>query len=254
MTGGVLPLAASTRRGSNTAMQINRVWRACREFPRRLLGSVDEAIMPLRCAFCGTRTLPGERLVCDACRGDLPWLHRPRLAAPAPITTLVTPLAYEFPVDAAVKALKFKRRLYYAPAFAELLCDAMRFLPRDIDALLPVPLHWRRRAFRGFNQALEISAGLRRSYGLPLVTGVVRSRATRSQSGLSAAARRRNVRDAFVARRRLNVRHVLIVDDVITTGATTRQLARVLLRSGAEKVSVLAVARATQTGGAGLKV
>ena len=62
------------------------------------------------------------------------------------------------------------------------------------------------------------------------------------------------MRDAFVARRRLNVRHVLIVDDVITTGATTRQLARVLLRSGAEKVSVLAVARATQTGGAGLKV
>lgn len=235
-------------------MHINRLWRACREFPGRLLGSVDDALMPLRCVFCGTHTLPGERLVCDGCREDLPWLGSSRLAAPPPITAMVTPLAYEFPVDAALKALKFKRRLYYAPAFAEILCDAMSFLPQDIDALLPVPLHWRRRAFRGFNQALEISACLRRHYCLPLVTGVVRRRATRSQSGLSAAARRRNVRDAFVIRHRLGVRHVLIVDDVVTTGATTSQLGRMLLRSGADKVSVLAVARATQTGGAGLNV
>ena len=170
------------------------------------------------------------------------------------MTAMVAPLTYEFPLDAALKALKFKRRLYYAPAFAELLCDAMPFLPQDIDALLPVPLHWRRVAFRGFNQALEISSEIRRRYRLPLVTGVVRRHATRPQSGLSAAERRSNVRHAFSVRRRLTARHILIVDDVVTTGATTRQLGRILLRNGAEKVSVLAVAKAAQAGSTGLKV
>ena len=170
------------------------------------------------------------------------------------MTALVAPLAYEFPVDAALKALKYKRRLFYAPAFGDALCDAMRFVPGDVDALLPVPLHWRRQAYRGFNQALEISTALRRRHGLPLASGVVRRLATKSQSGLSVAERRRNLRHAFSVRRRLSARHVLIVDDVVTTGATTRQLARTLLANGAEKVSVLAVARVTQAGKAGLNV
>ncbi len=210
--------------------------------------------MPLRCVFCGTRTLPGERVICEGCHADLPWQDNPGSLPPPPMTALVAPLAYEFPVDAALKALKFKRRLYYAPAFGDVLCDAMRYVPADVDALLPVPLHWRRQAFRGFNQALEISVGLRRRHGLPLVKGVVRRMATRPQSGLSAAERRRNVRRAFFVRRRLRARHVLVVDDVVTTGATTRRLARMLLAKGAEKVSVLAVARATQAGKAGLNV
>lgn len=167
---------------------------------------------------------------------------------------LVAPLAYEFPVDAALKALKFKRRLYYAPAFGGLLDEAMRFLPDDVDALLPVPLHWRRHAFRGFNQALEISKVIRQRRKLPLVTGVVRHRATRSQTGLAAGERRTNLRHAFRVKTSTTARHVLIVDDVVTTGATTRQLATCLLESGVEKVSVLAVARAAQTGGDGLNV
>ena len=210
--------------------------------------------MPLRCVFCGTRTVGDERFVCAGCRADLPWLESPRSPAPSPMTAMVAPLAYEFPVDAALKALKFKRRLYYAPAFGDFLCDAMRFLPGDIDALLPVPLHWGRTALRGFNQALEISQAVRRRYSLPLVTGVVRRRATSPQSGLSAAERRRNVRKAFAVRRGLTAHHVLIVDDVVTTGATTRQLGRSLLDNGVEKVSVLAVAKATQAGRAGLNV
>ncbi len=235
-------------------MHYHQLWRECRQLPRRILKCVDDAIMPLRCVFCGTRSVPGERVICAGCHADLPWRAEPDSLPSPPTLALVAPLAYEFPVDAALKALKFKRRLYYAPAFGDLLCDAMQFLPQDIDALLPVPLHWRRQAFRGFNQALEISAEVRRRHGLPLVKGVVRRLATRSQSGLSAAERSHNVRRAFLVRRRLSARHVLIVDDVITTGATTRQLARTLLASGADKVSVLAVAKATQVGNAGLNV
>lgn len=247
-------LAVDALRGLNADMQRQRFWRECREIPRRILQCVDDTLMPLRCVFCGTRTVPGERVICEGCHADLPWRDNPVSLPPPPTTALVAPLAYEFPVDAALKALKFKRRLFYAPAFGDVLCDAMRFLPADIDALLPVPLHWRRQAFRGFNQALEISAEVRRRYGLSQVTGVVRRMATRPQSGLSAAERRRNVRRAFVVRRRLTARHVLIVDDVVTTGATTGQLARTLLANGAEKVSVLAVAKGTQAGKVGLNV
>lgn len=216
----------------------------CRSSALDLLRNIDDSLMPERCAFCGTRTLRDEPAVCGGCREDLPWLDNPRHNAPSPLTALVAVFAYEFPVDAALKAFKFRRKLYYAPAFGSMLGDAMGFLPDDIDAVLPVPLHWRRLTARGFNQALEISKPVARRYGLPFVNGVVRCRATRSQSGLTAAERNRNLRGAFKVRRSLSAKHVLIIDDVVTTAATTRHVAHVLRQSGVEKVSVLAVARA----------
>ena len=198
--------------------------------------------MPVRCVFCGTQTLPHEHAICEGCSGDLPWLENPWVQKPLPIT--VAPLSYDFPVDAALKALKFRRRLHYAPAFGQLLLDAMRYLPDDIDAVLPVPLHWRRQTIRGFNQAAEICRPIRKVLRLPEIRGVCRRRATRPQSGLDAAARSRNLRQAFRVRRPIDAKHVLIVDDVITTGETVRYLAAELRRNGAARVSALAVARA----------
>ena len=156
-------------------------------------------------------------------------------------------------MNAALKAFKFRRKLFYGPAFGELLCDAMELLPDDIDALLPVPLHWRRQAWRGFNQALELCRPLLKRYPLRLVKEVARVKVTRSQSGLDARARGQNLERAFRVRRPLGAHHVLVVDDVITTGQTALHLARELRRSGVEKVSALAVARTVQAA-AGLKV
>ena len=157
----------------------------------------------------------------------------------------VAPLRYEFPVDAGLKALKFRRKLNYAPMFARLLLQALTQRHDDIDAVLPVPLHWRRLASRGFNQAIELGRPLARSMGLPLLGSIIRHRPTTFQTGLSARDRDRNLKHAFRVKRPVAARHVLIVDDVVTTGATTRHLAAELLQSGAEKVSVAAVARAT---------
>lgn len=216
-------------------------------FVSKLMTAVDNAVMPSRCAFCGTRTRCDERAVCTGCYDELPWTEA---AAPAaPLRAEVAPLAYEFPVDAAIKALKFRRRLWYGPALAGLLRDAVTALPPDIDAVLPVPLHWRRQWLRGFNQAREIARPLARQLGVPIIGGVRRVHATRPQPGLSATARRRNLQGAFAATGTCRSRHVLIVDDVITTGATIRQLARVVLASGAETVSAAAIARAS--GGSG---
>jgi ComF family protein len=116
------------------------------------------------------------------------------------------------------------------------------------DALLPVPLHRSRHTSRGFNQAYELARPLARRSGLPLLTITRRRRRTRPQTGLSAAERRRNLKGAFMLTRRLPCRHPLIVDDVMTTGETCGQLARVLLAAGAKDVSVLVAARAGHGG------
>lgn len=236
----------------------------CSAILRGGIDSVESAVMPRRCVFCGTPTERAEALICAGCREDLPWLRQScsRCAQPVaallaegvhcadcqsrppPFGAAVVPLLYSFPVDAAIKALKFRRKLFYAPAFGSLLAASLPLLPDDIDALLPVPLHWRRHAMRGFNQAVELCRIPQKSCRLSIVNNVFRNRATPYQSGMNAKQRRRNLRSAFVVRGEVSASHVLIVDDVITTGETCRQLAKVVLRGGAEKVSVLAIARA----------
>lgn len=163
---------------------------------------------------------------------------------PPPFQAAAAALSYKFPVDAAIKAMKFHRKLHYAPALAHALAIAMQRLPGGIDALLPVPLHWRRQAMRGFNQATELSKPLRRATGIPLLANVLRNRATPFQSVLVAKHRRHNLRSAFSVHGDVTAEHVLVVDDVITTGETCRALASVLLDAGVKNVSVLAVARA----------
>ncbi|MDJ0792876.1 MAG: ComF family protein [Woeseiaceae bacterium] len=209
-----------------------------------LLRALHDAIMPLRCVFCGTRSLPTERYVCRGCRAELPCMEAPPPAPSSPFAVEAAPFAWSFPVDAAIKALKFGRKLYYAPALAELLGETCRRLPDDIDAVLPVPLHWRRRVFRGFNQAEEIARPVARQLGVPLVRNVARCKSTSFQSGLSARQRAVNLRGAFAVRGAMRWQHVLIVDDIITTGTTVRQVAAVLASAGVNRVSALAVARA----------
>ena len=220
--------------------------------------------MPRRCVFCGVVSCGDERYICTDCHADLPWirfscptcgLELPSAVASGvgcaqcqalspPFTRTVAPLGYAFPVDAAIKALKFRRKLFFVPGFVEVLLTCIGQLPADIDALLPVPLHRWRQLRRGFNQASEIAKPIAKATGLPLIHNVRRTVATPYQSGLDAKARRQNLKSAFQVHRRIDVPHVLIVDDVITTGETCRHLAQAVLDGGASKVSVLAIARA----------
>jgi ComF family protein len=218
-------------------------------------------VFPDSCVFCGGEA-PG--LLCINCRWDLPRVpnpcgrcHQPVPApaaggldcaacqvSPPPFYRVRAARLYTFPVDAALKSFKFGHALYYVPAFAELLYAEFLQGFQSADALVPVPLHHWRYATRGFNQAVELCRPLSRRTGLPIVRNVKRVRRTQPQSGLDAEARRRNLRGAFAVSGRLCCRHPLIVDDVMTTGETCRQLARVLLDAGALTVGVLTVARA----------
>lgn len=209
-----------------------------------LLRVLHDTLMPLRCVFCGTRSFPPERYICSGCHAELPVVESPPPSPSSPFVAEVASCGWAFPVDAAIKALKFRRKLWYAPALAELLCESIERLPDDIDAVLPVPLHWRRRAFRGFNQAEEIGRPLARRLGVPLIHNVIRRRATPFQSGLSARQRTRNLRRAFTVRGDIEYAHVLIVDDVVTTGVTLRQVASVLRGAGVGRLSAITVARA----------
>ncbi|MGI9202244.1 MAG: ComF family protein [Woeseiaceae bacterium] len=200
-------------------------------------------LLPVHCIFCGVRCESHEVFICDGCVADLPWQDELSNTDVAPLSTVAALFAYAFPLDVALKSLKFRRRLDYVPGLGELLWQAMRELPADIDALLPMPLHWRRQAMRGFNQAHELARILRRKTALPIVRSVRRARPTAFQSGLDEPARRRNLRSAFVAVSPVVANHVLIVDDVITTGESCKELAKVVLEAGAGKVSALAVAR-----------
>lgn len=229
---------------------------------RKIVLTPLDWLAPPRCVFCGLRL--GDGRVCAGCRDDLPWNRHacPGCAEPAgdavattvpcahcqarpfPWTRCVAPLVYEFPVDDGLKALKFRRCLYYAPAFAELLLPRLLGELTGVDALVPVPLHRFRHLRRGYNQAAEICRPLGGAAGLPVVNAVRRIRPTAAQPGLDRAARRRNLHGAFGVKGSLSCRHPLIVDDVVTTGETCRQLATTLLDAGASEVAVLVVARA----------
>ena len=118
-------------------------------------------------------------------------------------------------------------------------------LPREqrFDAIVPMPLHWRRRWQRGFNQSDLLAREIARRWGVPVRRVARRLRSTPPQAGLTSAQRRKNVQGAFQAKARLDGMRILLVDDVLTTGATAGACARALKRAGASHVSLLALAR-----------
>jgi ComF family protein len=152
---------------------------------------------------------------------------------------------YEGTLREAVHAFKFAGKTALARVLTELAIEqcgeALRVLP---DVVVPVPLHRSRQRERGFNQSALLAAGIARRLAVPCSGPLLRRRRpTRAQSDLSAGERRANVRGAFVASGGVAGRHVLVVDDVLTTGATVSECAHALLGAGAVTVGVLTVAR-----------
>ena len=149
---------------------------------------------------------------------------------------------YRPPVDRLIQSLKFEGRLARARLLGDLLAAAMGPDPQRL--LLPVPLHPARLRDRGFNQSLELARRVARAGGGRLLPDLAqRIRATPSQTGLDARARRGNLRGAFRVPGRLSGQ-ITLIDDVMTTGATVDALARALRHAGAERVQVWVVARA----------
>jgi ComF family protein len=150
--------------------------------------------------------------------------------------------AYEGTLRKLIHLFKYSGMRRLAQPLGGLLADA---LPRDrqFDLVTAVPLHWRRQWQRGFNQSELLGKAMARARGIPAMKLLRRGSATRAQAGLSNAQRRENVTGAFRARRRVNGLRILLVDDVMTTGATAGACAGALKKAGAKSVSLLALAR-----------
>jgi ComF family protein len=152
---------------------------------------------------------------------------------------------YQPPVDHLLKRLKFSGELGLGPLLGGLLADQLQQRDRALpQQLIPVPLHPARLRERGFNQATELAAVAGRQLGIPLARRLCRRRRnTEPQSLLSNTARRLNLRNAFAVNG-TPAAHVAIVDDVMTTGHTSNELARALRQAGAQLVEVWVIARA----------
>ena len=156
---------------------------------------------------------------------------------------------YENEIIKLVHQLKFAEKISYTRSVGELLFKmvADKLLPEqgDPECIIPVPLHNKRLRKRGYNQSTEISRVIAKKTGITIEQNVaLRHKSTLTQTGLKASERRKNIKGAFKVVGKLNYKHVLIVDDVITTGSTVNELATVLKKHGVERVGVLSIARA----------
>ena len=237
------------------------------------LEGVRSLLYPPFCTVCAQPTRPGAHL-CGSCAAEaaqLKWgapafcrrCSRPFWgAAPLPevcvecqqwqpaFECVVAPCRFGGVVREVVHQLKYEGKRY----LRHIVCDWMqeglldaRLRDRPAEVLVPVPLHWWKHRLRGFNQAEELATELSGSHGLRMVGALRRVRSTSTQTRLAREERRANVRGAFATRRecerQIQGRHVLLVDDVLTTGATLDACADALLRGGAASVRALTAAR-----------
>jgi len=195
-----------------------------------------------RCERCALQ-VPAGQPVCGAC-----------IAHPPPQDATVAALAYGHPWDGWMRDFKFHGALDLAPALSRLMADALQRAAAPLpDLLLPLPLSEARLRERGYNQAWELTRRLARRLGCRADAHLLlRIRDTPHQLALPRDERGANVRGAFAVepRRRAEMtgRHVALVDDVMTTGATVAEAARVLKQAGAARVSVWVAARTPRPG------
>jgi len=208
---------------------------------REVLGGIT-IFAPPWCIGCG---LPfphpmGDDAVCGDCAREQRAWDRARAV-----------LRYDKSSRGLVLGLKHADHTHVANAFGRWMHRAGGEVLVGADLAVPVPLHWTRLLQRRYNQAALLAHAIHAAGGPPVaVDWLVRRRRTRSQGHLGATARENNVRGAIALRRGRSIvgKRVVIVDDVMTTGATADECARVLKRAGAEFVGVLTLARALRTG------
>ncbi len=228
------------------------------------INSILSTLYPSDCLLCGAKA--GEaHTICRDCHHELPYNrnHCPQCALPltaanhrqtlcgqcqkqTPVyNRILSPFHYAAPVDLLISRFKFNGKLHIGRLLSSLLGNfILQQQSRLPELITPVPLHSTRLRQRGYNQSLELARPLSRRLNIPLNYACCRRvKLTAPQSDLERGERRRNIRGAFEVTVRFQDTHIVLVDDVVTTGSTVSELAREFKRAGAKQVDVWAVAR-----------
>lgn len=230
------------------------------------LSSAINSVLSRDCTLCGVRS---QESLCKDCHRDLPFRQAtgcPRCSAqsadnqicgaclsdPPDFDDTTSAFHYSYPLDRLVQAYKFNANLGLLPLFADSLARAVRAKRKPAndgatqpDLVIPLPLAPKRLAERGFNQSALLGEQVSKTLGIRFeARGMLRVRETPPQTGLNREARLKNLRGAFDCVHRLDGKHVAVVDDVMTTGATLSEAAKALKKAGAAHVSAWVIARA----------
>lgn len=223
---------------------------------RRAVALLFETLLPADCLVCGAwLPLRQEGGVCPACWDRLPWRPGRRAPRRGPLKALAWGADYEGSFRSLIRIYKFEHFDALGKPLGRAAARRLRGSPHapvGSPVVVPVPLHWTRRIRRGFNPAALLAAGLAEAIGLPFSPEALRRRRRgRRQVGLGRRERRRALAGVFVvpprAARSIRGREVLLVDDVVTTGATLEACAEALRAAGARRVAGFALARTPRT-------
>jgi ComF family protein len=241
-------------------LESNEMWDIVNDWLKYAQGwFAEKCVFPSKCILCLQDSKNGK-IVCEFCVRTLPWLSIAcKRCALKMVATgicgkclnqeLVIERAqalfhYAWPINSFISRLKYQGNLHFAKLLGEWMAEYLT--PDKAECILPMPLHSLRQSKRGFNQTIELAKPYAKYWQLPLCKeAAVREKSSVPQSSLSAKERSENI-DAkdFVINPSFDAKHVLIIDDVMTTGATMRDFAKALKASGVQTVEALVVARA----------
>lgn len=225
----------------------------------------------VRCVLCGGCCSPisyvnSKLKLCRDCHGDLPWIESacgscglplPKAAHqlhcgeclenPPPFQKTIAPFYYAAPLRQWITGFKHHSQLYSGHLLGQLMIETLRdhYVDSTLpEVILPVPLHWRRQLWRGYNQSAELGKQLAKSLDIPCRTDLLkRIRTTHHQQDLSREQRLRNLKNAFQLSPKNDFSRIALLDDVVTTGSTAREIGQLLQQNGVKEIHLWAIAR-----------
>ena len=228
------------------------------QFANNISSSIKQS-----CVLCGDSGHQ-DLCLCQNCLNELPFIENgcdscgvplssgvekcgACISTPPSNTICISLLNYQEPVDYLIKHMKYHNQLSIAELMGKLLVEKINQAGQPIpEQIIPVPLHFSRLQQRGYNQASEIARSISRAFNIPInLTDCHRKRNTTPQYDLPSNLRSDNLKEAFEVINEIPAKHVAIVDDVMTTGATVWELSRAIIDSGVERVDIWTCSRAT---------
>jgi len=215
---------------------------------KNIFSALVDLIFPPRCVFCGT-VVPPSTLVCEKCGREITCINVVKcieLPSVGKTVPCAVPYSYEGTIRQSIINFKFYGQTQFRGLYSEKMAEHMKisFSDYHFDAITSVPISAKRRKLRGYNQSELIARSTGKYLNLPYHEYLIKTEDNKEQHKLSEIQRQRNVKGVYKPKRESQIvgKNILLVDDIVTTGATLRECATVLFQSGASGVACAAIA------------